>query len=321
MSNADLALPELERYRSAAAEPGDFDSFWQGTLRQARSHELAATFRLQQSVFPHLESFDVEFSGFGGHRVKAWLHLPRERADKTPCVVQYIGYSGGRGLSHQWTLWASAGFAHLVMDTRGQGSGDCPGDTADPYPTGPSVSGYMTRGIQSPEDYFYRRVFTDAVRCVEVAAGHPQVDADRIAVAGISQGGGIALAAAALAEPVAAVMPDVPFLCDFRRAVEICDQIPYLELRRYLASHRDAADATFRTLGYFDGVAFASRAQAAAQFSVALMDTICPPSTVYGAFNAYAGNKTIQVYPFNDHEGGQVHQELAQIAWLRARFT
>ena len=47
-----------------------------------------------------------------------------------------------------------------------------------------------------------------------------------------------------------------------------------------------------------------------------LMDQVCPPSTVYAAYNAYAGPKEIRTYPFNDHEGGHAFQERAQLAWL-----
>jgi cephalosporin-C deacetylase len=60
----------------------------------------------------------------------------------------------------------------------------------------------------------------------------------------------------------------------------------------------------------------ARRATAPALFSVGLMDPICPPSTVYAAYNAYAGPKEIRVYPFNEHEGGQGHQQADQLRWF-----
>jgi cephalosporin-C deacetylase len=61
-----------------------------------------------------------------------------------------------------------------------------------------------------------------------------------------------------------------------------------------------------------------AKAQAKALFSVALMDTICPPSTVYAAFNAYPGEKRIESYTFNDHEGGGSFQERQQLAFLKS---
>ena len=320
MGLVDLPRDQLERYRSGTAEPADLDAFWATTLEQTRAVPLAPTFVEVDSGFPHLRSFDVRFSGFGGTRIAAWLHLPRAADGPLPCVVQYIGYSGGRGLPHQITLWAHAGYAHLVMDTRGQGSGSCPGDTPDPGPTGPSVAGFLTRGIEDPYSYYYRRLIADAVRAVEVAAQHEAVDSARVAVAGVSQGGGLALAAAGLADGVAAVLSDVPFLCDVVRALEVSDEHPYRELRQYLSSHRGAEQRTLATLGYVDGVFLARRATAPALLSVGLLDRICPPSTVYAAYAEYAGPKELAVYPYNDHEGGGAHHEQRQLGWLRERL-
>ena len=91
---------------------------------------------------------------------------------------------------------------------------------------------------------------------------------------------------------------------------------PYLEIARYLAVHRGREAEVFHTLSYFDGVHFAARATAPALFSVGLMDTICPPSTVYAAYNAYAGAKEMARYTFNDHEGGGPFQMERQKDWL-----
>ena len=132
------------------------------------------------------------------------------------------------------------------------------------------------------------------------------------------QGGGITLATAGLVPDLFAAMPDVPFLCHFRRAVDIADTNPYSEITRYLAIHRGAEQQAFRTLSYFDGVNFAKRAKATTLFSVALMDKNCPPSTVYAAYNAYQGDRSIEVYGFNDHEGGGFGQKLRQITWLKS---
>ena len=49
------------------------------------------------------------------------------------------------------------------------------------------------------------------------------------------------------------------------------------------------------------------------------MDDICPPSTVYGAYNAWAGKKSIETYSFNNHEGGGAFQDRAQLRWLSAQ--
>ena len=318
MAEFDLPLDQLRTYRPTLTEPPDFDQFWADSL--AQSPTGAATFTAHDAGLTAIDTFDVTFPGFAGQPVRGWLHLPAHRDASLPCVVEYVGYGGGRGLAHERVLWALAGYAHFVMDTRGQGSGWSVGDTADPDAGQPAEAGFMTRGIGSPETYYYRRVFVDAARAVDAARSHPAVDAARVAVSGGSQGGGISIAAAGLCDDLVAVMPDVPFLCNFRRAVAVTDAFPYGELVRYLHTHRDRIEPGFSVLSYFDGVSFAARATASALFSVALRDDICPPSTVFAAYNAYAGPKEIEIYDFNQHEGGGPFHQRAQLAFARKIF-
>ena len=94
------------------------------------------------------------------------------------------------------------------------------------------------------------------------------------------------------------------------------DSYPYQEISNYCQRHRDQVETVFQTLSYFDGMNFAARAKVPALFSVGLMDEICPPSTVFGAYNHYAGEKQIKVWPYNHHEGGETFQALEKIQFL-----
>jgi cephalosporin-C deacetylase len=315
----DMPLEQLKTYTPQRDEPGDFDAFWARTLAETRAFALDARFVPIDSGLRTVEAFDVTFNGYGGQPIKGWFLAPRHRSGALPCVVEYIGYGGGRGFAADWLLWSSMGFAHFVMDTRGQGSAWGKGDTPDPEPEGanPHFPGFMTRGVLDPNTYYYRRVFTDAVRAIETARTHPAVDAQRIAVTGGSQGGGIALAASGLVPDVQAVMPDVPFLCHYQRALDITDAHPYQEIARFCVIHRDKIDTVFATLAYFDGVNFAARARAQALFSVGLMDEVCPPSTVFAAYNHFGGPKDMRVWRYNHHEGGGTYQTQEKIAFLR----
>lgn len=320
MAYFDLSLDELKTYRPARTEPADFDAFWKSTLEEARAYPLNASFVRVDYGLSAQEMFDVTYSGFGGQPIKGWLILPVGAHQPLPCVVEYIGYGGGRSLPIDWLLWSSAGYAHFIMDTRGQGSTWSPGDTPDLYADGGNAHypGSMTKGILDPQHYYYRRVFTDAVRAIDAARSHPAVDASRIAVTGGSQGGGITIAAAGLVPDVSAALPDVPFLCHYRRATELVDTFPYKEIAEYCHTHRDKIDAVFETLSYFDGVNFAVRSQAKALFSTALMDQVCPPSTVFAAYNHWAGEKDIKVYPYNGHEGGGSYQTAEKLKFLKS---
>jgi len=315
----DFPLEQLQSYQPPRTEPADFDQFWADTLAEARQHPLNARFERVDYGLSVIDAFDVTFNGYGGQPIKGWLLLPHERRAPLPCVVRYVGYGGGRGHVYDHLMWSSLGYAHLVMDTRGQGSAWCEGSTPDPEPEGssPHHPGFMTRGILNPKTYYYRRVFTDAVRAIEAARAHDAVDASRIALTGGSQGGGITLAAAGLDQSVGAAMPDVPFLCHYRAAVDLIDTYPYTEITNYLKIHRDHTKTVFNTLSYFDGVNFAARATSPALFSVGMMDTICPPRTVYAAYNHYAGRKDMVVWDFNNHEGGGVAQDVEKVRFLK----
>ena len=300
----DLSEAELRAYRSALVEPDDFDDFWARTLADAAGHDPTPEVTPVAAPLTTVSVSDVCFRGFGGHPVRAWLRRPAGAADLLPVVVSYVGYGGGRGHWSENLLLAAAGFAHLQVDTRGQGAGWSRGDTPDPVGSGPRAPGVMTQGVEDPETYYYRRFLTDAVRAVDAAKLLPGIDPTRVGVLGQSQGGAAALAVAGLRHDVAAVAAHVPFLCDIPRALVITDDYPFREVVDYLAVHRDRTDAVLRTLSYIDGVAFARRASAPARFSVALMDTITPPSTVFAAHNEYAGPTELDVWRYNGHEAG-----------------
>jgi cephalosporin-C deacetylase len=314
----DLPEPALWEYRSDQLDPSDFDAFWDDTLAECGSSSTLLGVTPVEPRLATLDVYDLEFLGYEGQPVRAWLRVPAGTTSPLPAVVEYRGYGGGRGHAFDELLWASAGFAHFVMDTRGQGSHGSRGGTADPVGSGPQAAGFLTRGIDSRETYFYRRVFVDAVCAVDAARQLQMVDGRHVAVAGGSQGGGIALAVAGLRNDVTALFCRVPFLCDFPRASVITDEEPYAEIARYLGVHTDRVAEVHRTLSYFDGVNFAKRATTPAWFSTGLMDTTCPPSTVFAAHNNYAGLHEMSVWPYNGHEGGRTEDDVLALQAMRS---
>lgn len=317
MTQVDLPLSALHEYRPDVPAPEDFDDFWARTLAEARRHPMTPRLGRVDGPLRLVDVDDVTFPGFDGDPVRAWLVRPAGATGRLPVIVEFNGYGGGRGLPHERLAWPTAGYAHLFVDTRGQGSTwGSGGDTPDPHGSGPAGNGFLTRGILDPHQHYYRRLITDCVRAVDAVRTLDSIDPDRVVVTGGSQGGGLTIAVAGLVDGLAAAMPDVPFLCHIPRGVEVSDTDPYGEVTRYLAVHRDQADQVFRTLSYLDGLHHAARAAAPSLFSVALQDTVCPPSTVFATHHAWAGPSTLEVYPYNQHEGGGGHHWQRQAAWL-----
>ncbi|MFF4785807.1 acetylxylan esterase [Streptomyces griseorubiginosus] len=319
----DLPTNELERYRPDVQEPPDFDAFWRDTLKEAADPDVLVSVRPAENGLRLTDTWDVTFRGFAGDPVRAWYSRPAGVASALPAVVEYAGYGRGRGLPHERLTWVNAGYAHLLMDNRGQGDqyGNG-GATPDPHALAPGGPGPAARGLLDPRDYHYRRLITDAVRAVAAVRALPGVDAERVAAVGNSQGGGLALAVAGLVPDLAAVLVTAPFLCGIRRALDLTDASPYGEISAYLSVHRGAEEAAYRTLSYMEGVSFARRAFAPAHFGVGLRDTVCPPSGAYAAFNRYGEltgtefRKEIHAYPYNGHEGGEAVQVRRQLDWL-----
>jgi cephalosporin-C deacetylase len=309
----DLPLERLREYRTSTAEPENLDGWWGQRIAEAR--ELARPPKLtryEPDLYAPLEVYDAEFSGARGDRIRAWYIKPAGTAHKT--IVKFIGYGGGRGAPSEHALTAALGYAVLVMDSRGQGGRWSVGQTGDNDP-GPENSLVMSRGITNPETYYYTRMFTDAVRAVDTAL--ELGEEETVAVSGGSQGGALSLAAAGLApDKVALCHADVPFLCDIQRAITLAPSYPYAEIPEFLNENIALEEKALNTLKYIDCALLARRISAQSLFSVGLMDEVCPPSTVFAAYNEVTSGKNIKVYPYSGHAVPKAHIEV-QLRHLR----
>ncbi|HET6385860.1 MAG TPA: acetylxylan esterase, partial [Armatimonadota bacterium] len=80
----------------------------------------------------------------------------------------------------------------------------------------------------------------------------------------------------------------------------------YEELRTYFRMFdplHEREDEIFTRLGYIDNQHLAHRIQAQVLMAVGLMDTICPPSTQFAAYNKITSPKDLLIYPDFGHEG------------------
>ncbi len=152
----------------------------------------------------------------------------------------------------------------------------------------------------------YRHLFLDTAMLARIVMEMPDVDETRVGATGASQGGGLTLACAALEPRIKRAAPVFPFLCDYRRVWDI-DQAKdaYAELQEYFRKFdplHEREEEIFRRLGYIDVQFLAPRIRGEVFMGVGLMDTVCPPSTQYAAFNKISAPKSALHYPDYGHE-------------------
>ena len=95
--------------------------------------------------------------------------------------------------------------------------------------------------------------------------------------------------------------------------------MPYAEIAEFLAQHVGLVPVALETLRYVDCALLARRITADCLLSVGLMDEVCPPSTVFAAYNEITAPKDIAVSPFGVHAVPPAHLE-RQLAHLRDRI-
>lgn len=134
----------------------------------------------------------------------------------------------------------------------------------------------------------------------------PEVDPERVGAMGGSQGGALTIACAALEPRIKRLAPVYPFLSDYRRVWQMDLAVnAYEELRTYFRQFdplHQREDEIFTRLGYIDIQHLAERIQGEVMMGVGLMDTVCPPSTQYAAFNKIKAPKRDIIYPDFGHE-------------------
>lgn len=318
MGSIDWGLDRLVDYQPPLTMADDFHQFWHGNLEQSSMVPLNPSFDPVDDLLPQACVYDVSFDGVDGVRVRGWFITPRQVSGPLPTVVKFIGYSGGRSQAHSHAHHVLNGFNVFVMDSRGQG-----GDTGLRLSTSHGARrGFITHGILDRDEYYFRAFYLDTIRAVEVACGRPEVDENRIATCGGSQGGALSIACASLSDRVKVVAPDVPWLSHFERSVEIA-MGPYEEITDFMKAYPDQIDQAFTTLSYFDIMNMVTMTRAEKAFySVGLWDEVCPPSTVYASYNHLPASvdKTINVYRYNGHEGGGALHEQRLLSWLRTAF-
>ncbi len=303
----DKPIEELRVFMGRNECPEDLDEYWDRSVREMEA--LGTGYELVKADFqlPGVaEFYHLYFTGMGGARIHCKFARPADWEDgkKRPAVLRYHGYAGDCGSFSSMAGYAAQGFVVCGMDCRGQGglSEDVGGVK------GNTLNGHIIRGLDddTPDKLYFRSVFLDAAQMARIVMALPYVDESRVGATGGSQGGGLTLACAALTPTLNRAAPSVPFLCDYRRVWEMdLDKDAYKDLKEYFRHfdpRHEREEAIFTRLGYIDNKNLAHRIRARVLMFTGLMDTICPPSTQFAAYNHITAPKDVKIYPDFGHE-------------------
>jgi cephalosporin-C deacetylase len=259
----------------------DIPGFWKNTLQRLAAEPMEAVEQDLREPLPY-HTFAVEYRSLGGVRVRARLAMPvrgGEAARPVPAIVTIPGYGG----SQQGVMLAECqrGYAILQVYPRSQGL------STELW----KIDGgeKLTWHLDKPEGAYYQFAYADVIRGIDFLAGRSGIDQNRIAIAGTSQGGGIALAVAALDPRIKAVTAHVPFLCDMRQAARTNGSL----VKQILDREHMNDEPHLRALSYFDPLELVSALRSPALISSGGRDTTCPPATIRAVFDRIASVKSL----------------------------
>jgi cephalosporin-C deacetylase len=299
-----MPLEQLHTYTGRTPCPADFDTYWDAALAEMNAVDPQVVLEPYPLKSHTAECFHLWFTGVGGARVHAKYLRPKNAPQPHPAILEFHGYSGHSGDWSGKLAYVSQGFSVASLDCRGQaGLSEDVGGVK-----GNTLRGHIIRGLaDSAEKLYYRSVFLDTAQMAKIVMGFDEVDATRVGAMGGSQGGGLTLACAALTPGLKKAAPTFPFLCDYKRVWEMdLAKGAYEELAiffRHFDPRHEREDEWWTRLGYIDNQHLAPRIQAEVLMPIGLMDTICPPSTQFAAYNRIPGKKSLVIYPDFGHEG------------------
>lgn len=300
----EMPLEQMRSYRGCSPLPADFADYWRAALAENEAAGLAYEMTPAAFQAPGVECYDLWFTGVRGARIHCKFLKPERVRGHIPAVAVFHGYMHHAGEWFERLPYAYAGMAVLVMEARGQG-----GLSEDVYSgAGPTLFGHVVRGVRDPDPHklYYRDVFLDAAKTVRILMSMSFVDETRLATTGKSQGGALALAAAALVPEVKLCAPLYPFLCDFKRILQMdlnknAYEGFYYYFKKCDPAHEREAEF-FERLGYIDIQNHTPQIKARVLWQTGLMDELCPPSAQFAAYNKLASPKEIKLYPEHTHE-------------------
>lgn len=280
--------------------PGDFDEFWRQGKEELEKIPLGTREERVASDKPGVEYKKFILDNIGGAKVYGHRARPEGEGKKLPAllILQWAGVYGlpkGNVTGPAANGWLALNLMALDLPL------DREGAFYEKLKQG-ELKEYVAIGQEDKNTSTFRRMYLGCVRAIDYLATLPEWDGKTVVVMGQSQGGLQAFVAAALDSRVTAVIAGKPAGCDtMAKTAGRGFGWPYWQGR---ADKMDppAAAKVMETSRYFDGAHFAARVKVPALVGLGLVDTTCPPTSVYSAIQALQGPKETVVFPTSGHK-------------------
>lgn len=310
-----MTLSQLKDYRGRMEVPEDFADFWKKAVSET---DIPSDFRLDKQDFnlALVDCFELRFSCKATAEVYAKCIVPKTQAPH-PVIFYFHGYQGQGPDWSEMFKFTAAGYAVVCMDVRGQSGYSTDASSFK----GNTVKGHIIRGaIQGPEHLFFKEIYLDLYRLINLVSTFDWADQAQLYTYGASQGGALALVAAALNPQIKQTVAIYPFLSDFKRVLELGDTSEaYNELFRYFKFHdpfHETEAQLLETLSYIDVKNFAHLIQGQVKMITGMQDDVCPPSTQFAIYNRITSPKELKIMPEYNHEAMNVKVNDLVYNWL-----
>ena len=279
--------------------PDDFDAFWDAQKAALAKVPLKSKLTPVQTAAKGVDAFDVQIDCIG-KPVSGYFGKPQHAKPKSLPAILLVHGAGVRSASLGSTSWALKDGGMLALDINAHGIPN--GKPAEFYTAlaNGELKDYRAHGNTDREQVYFKGMFLRLIRAIDFLTAQPEWDGKTVIVYGSSQGGFQAFAAAGLDDRVTFFCAGVPAGCDHTGSqVNRINGWPKI-VPKGPDGKPDAA--ALQAARYFDCVNFATRAHGkGAAVTVGFIDTTCPPSSVYAAYNALTVPKSIHTDVLSGH--------------------
>ena len=271
--------------------PDDFDQFWTAQKTALAKVEMKSKLTPVEAPKKGIDAFDVQVDCLG-KPVSGYFGRPQDAKPKSLPAILFVHGAGVRSSGLGSTEWAVREGGMLVLDINAHGIPN--GRPAEFYTalSEGELRDYRSLGRQDREQCYFKGMFLRLVRAIDFLTDQPEWDGKTVIVYGSSQGGFQALVAAGVDARVTFICAGVPAGCDHTgTAANRISGWPKIVPNDAEGKPDPLVSTTSR---YFDCVNFASRAKCkGAAVTVGFIDTTCPPTGIYAAYNALTIPKAI----------------------------